>query len=108
MMLFSPKARRMLDQAVGLLPNQSQRDLWRDWASAHPHARQPSGPRNDGGPPMPEHIFAIASVALDAMQDRLLALQAESTEHDVYVIDNDLSQLKAIRVTLDEDRRVHA
>ena len=68
MILFSPKARRLIDAAVSQFGDAGQRDLWRQWAEAHPGTRQASGPPDDGGPPIPETVVAIALWALSAME----------------------------------------
>ncbi|MGO9611368.1 MAG: hypothetical protein ACLPT4_17260 [Verrucomicrobiia bacterium] len=111
MVLFSPKARRLLDEAVRLLPDPTQRERWRGWATAHQNTRIPDGPANDDTGPLPEPIADIASAALAAMVRRLDVERRSGrvAEDDLYVLDNDISLARLIQRMIDEDQRaVHA
>ena len=91
MVLFSAKARRVLDDAVGLLPDAQQRAQWRRWSTDHPQTRQPGGPSDDGAEPLPEAIVAIALTALEAKAGQLRTERSAAAENAAFVFDNDLS-----------------
>ncbi len=110
MILLSAKARRVLDDAVGLLPDARQRAQWHRWSRDHPQTRQPGGPPDDGDGPLPGDIAAIALAALEA---KALALRTDrsraAAEDEAFAFDNDLSLIASIEAMLVEDRNtVHA
>jgi hypothetical protein len=109
MILFSAKARRVLDDAVGLLPDAQQRVQWRRWSADHPQTRQPGGPPDDGTGSLPHDIAAIALAALEAKALRLRVERSEAVEDEVFAFDNDLSLIRSIETMLVEERNtVHA
>ena len=109
MMVFSAKARRVLDDAVGLLPDARQRAQWRRWSADHPQARQPGGPPDDGTGPLPDDVAAIALAALEAKALRLRVERSEAAEDAVFAFDNDLSLIRSIETMVVEARNaVHA
>ncbi len=109
MILFSAKARRVLDDAVGLLPDAQQRARWVRWSADHPQVRQPGGPPNDGAGPLPHDIATIALAALEAKAARLRTERSGPAEDDVFAFDNDLSLIRSIEAMLVNARNaVHA
>ena len=109
MVLFSPKARRMLDAAVRLLPEPSDQGRWRDWAATHTEVRVPGGPEDDGTGPIARSVAIIALAALDRMERRLSSERDRAPEDDRFVYDNDIGLLHTIRRMLHEDQgAVHA
>ena len=97
MVLFSAKARRVLDDAIGLLPDARRRALWQRWSADHPQTRQPGGPADDGGEPLPGDIAAIALAAL-------LRSARRAAEDEAFAFDNDLSLIRSIEAMLAEAR----
>lgn len=109
MVLFSAKARRVLDDAVGLLPDAQQRGKWRRWSAGHPQTRLPGGPLDDEAGPLPRDIVSIALSALEAKARLLRADRSRAAEDDVFGFDNDLSLIRSIEAMLVEARKtVHA
>jgi hypothetical protein len=109
MILFSAKARRVLHDAVSLLPDAQQRAQWRRWSANHPQARMPGGPPDDGAGPLPHDIAAIALAALEAKTLRLRVERSDAAEDEVFAFDNDLSLIRSIEAMLVEARNaVHA
>jgi hypothetical protein len=104
MVLFSAKARRVLDDAIGLLPDARRRALWQRWSADHPQTRQPGGPADDGGEPLPGDIAAIALAALQAKALRLRAERSRAAEDEAFAFDNDLSLIRSIEAMLAEAR----
>lgn len=109
MMLFSSKARRVLDDAVDLLMDERQRVRWRLWSVGHPQTLQPGGPAEDGGGPLPRDIAAIALAALEAKARQLRGERDRVPSDEAFVFDNDLSLIRSIEVMLIAARdTVHA
>jgi hypothetical protein len=109
MILFSAKARQVLDDAVGLLPDARQRAQWQRWSVDHPQTRQPGGPPDDGAGPLPRDIAAIALAALEAKALRLRVERSDAAEDQIFAFDNDLSLIRSIETMLVEARdTVHA
>jgi len=109
MILLSAKARRVLDDAVELLPDTRQRAQWRRWSEDHPQARQPGGPSDDGNGSLPDDIAAIALTALEAKALELRTDRSRAAEDEAFVFDNDLSLIASIQAMLVEYRNtVHA
>jgi hypothetical protein len=71
MLLFSPKAKRVIDYAVWTLPDDRKRRAWQSWAISHHIVRQAGDPTNDGRAPMPPDIAQIVLAALDRMATTL-------------------------------------
>lgn len=104
MVLFPPIARGMLDTAVQLLSDSSEKARWRDWASSHPEVRVPGGLSDDGSGPIAPPIVSIALAALDRIERRLIAERNYVPEDDRYSYDNDLALIHTIRRMLHEDQ----
>jgi hypothetical protein len=98
MLLFSAKARQLLDNAVNALPDVSRRAVWRTWASEHPYFRQPDGPADDGGPPLPGDVADVALYALQEMADSKTNRRTASniSEDEAADLENDLTYIRAV------------
>jgi len=100
MILSSAKARRVLDDAVRLLPDSQQRARWRRWSAEHPQTLQPGGAPADDCGPLPHDIVAIALAALGAKASQLRAERNEAAEDEAFAFDNNLSLIRSIETML--------
>ena len=102
MLLLSPKARRLIDAAVGDLPDPEQRDAWLSWARANPAVRTPDGPEDDAGATIPTGTAAVALAALSRKASRLQGrLNMPSLEeNEVSDLENDLTFIDSVEAVL--------
>jgi hypothetical protein len=67
MLLFTAKARGLIDGAVLALPDAGRRQIWAAWSKDHPRIKVPDGPVDDGGPPPPRDVVFVALEALEEL-----------------------------------------
>jgi hypothetical protein len=98
MLIFSAKARQVVDGAVAALSDPSQQSIWQGWAEQHPRVRRPGDPIDDGSGPLPNDVTGVILVALERVVSDLhqQRLRGEFPEDEVYVLDNDLSLVKSV------------
>jgi hypothetical protein len=105
MLLFSPKAKRVIDYAVWTLPDDRKRRAWQSWAISHHIVRQAGDPTNDGRAPMPPDIAQIVLAALDRMATTLRRPYATISEDDAFVADNGLSYVQTLAEAVTQELR---
>jgi hypothetical protein len=100
-LIFSPKAKQAIDQAVGLLPS-PERGVWLRWAQAHPELRGPNQPWDDDRGPLPEDLVGVVLKALDLQRAeyRLILATSERPGDDVLDIETAISHLKSVERAL--------
>ncbi len=98
MLLFSSKARKLLDIAVDALPDASRRVVWQRWVREHPNIQLPDGPTHDDQPPLPDDAAEVALSALAILADRKRTRQQASdiSADELSDLDNDLGYIGAV------------
>ena len=93
MLIFSAKARQLIDGAITLLDPRRQQ-VWSTWSSAHPVL---TGPHDAHDPP-PREVLDVVIEALEAQdaQMRQRLFDPNVSEDDVSDLDNDLSHLRSV------------
>jgi hypothetical protein len=99
MLIFSPKARHLIDRAVSNFTEPSRAAIWRAWADANPRVRRSGEPWDDGGPPLPDDVVDTALLALDRMENSFTRRKEmpNVSEDEASDLDNDLSHLHAVQ-----------
>ena len=102
MLLFSPKARRLLDRAVGSLPDRSQQESWRAWSISHPRTRREGDPLDDGLGRIPRDLAGIALAALEMLASDLKRKRDGGGlgEDKIALIENDLTFIDTVESVL--------
>ena len=102
MKLFSPKARRLLDRAVALLPDPQQRESWRAWSIAHPNARRAGEPLEDGLGRIPSDVaaFGLAALAMLASDLKRTRESGKLADDELALVENDLSFIDTVESLL--------
>ncbi len=97
MLIFSPMARQVIEDAVTLLDG-SQQQIWTSWSSNRTRIRGPGDSRDDGEGPLPADIVNVVFSALDARKERYRHAigQPGMSEDDISDLDNDLTHIRAI------------
>jgi hypothetical protein len=110
MLIFSPKARELVDLGFTNFTEPPRIAIWKAWADANPRVRRAGEPWDDGGPPLPGDVVEIALIALDKMEGSLKnqKLQPTLSEDDISDLDNDLSHLHAVQRFLVRGRALWA
>ena len=110
MLIFSPKARQLVDWAVANFTEPPRIAIWKAWANDNLRVRRAGEPWDDGGPPLPGDVVEIALLALDRMEGSLenQKLQATLSEDEISDLDNDLSHLHAVQRFLIRGRMLWA
>jgi hypothetical protein len=111
MLIFTLKARRLINQAVNAFGNDHQRLVWRTWASAHPDIRRgPADPYDDGAGALSPEVATVARTVLnqlfDATQRRLGS--SSLSEDDIADISNDLAFIRSVVKTLNRHAPLEA
>ena len=88
MPVLSANAKRVVDRAVGLIPSDQERAVWNQWA-----AKTYTGA-------VPHAIHAIAVTALDRRLSEIERQRDTASEEDQSHLDNDVSFIAAIKLTL--------
>lgn len=106
MLIFSAKARQLIDSAVTLL-GPSQQQVWLMWSSQYPRVRGPLDAADDRQGPTPSDVVDVVLAALeaqDAQMRRRLSAPGLSDD-DVSDLDNDLTHLRAVERAIYEHIR---
>jgi hypothetical protein len=100
-LIFSPKAKQAIDQAVGLL-SAPERAVWLRWTQAHPEVRGPNQPRDDSRGPLSGDLVAVVLKALELQRAeyRLALAMSELREDDILDIETAISHLKSVERAL--------
>lgn len=95
MPLLSLGARRIIDRAVGILP---EGHIWRAWATDHPRVRLPGDPWDYSIDLMPDDVVRVVAAGLNGLiVDMNKRLQKpELSDDDAAEIDNDLAYVESI------------
>ena len=107
MKLFSSKARRLLDRAVALLPDQHQQESWRAWSIAHPGTRHAGEPLEEGRGRIPRDVAAIGLAALELMVSDLKRTRDSENlaDDELAFVENDLTFIDTVESLLIMDLR---
>ena len=99
MILLSVKARRLLDSAVGCLPDGRQRQQWNAWSQTNLKTRHRDDPEDDGRGPIPNYYAGIASDALLRMASNLEneIKRFPHQEDEIVQLDNNRAYVLAIK-----------
>jgi hypothetical protein len=99
MLIFSPKARQLIERAVSNFTDPSRATIWRTWADANPNVRRAGEPWDDGGPPLPDEVVDTALLALDRMENSFIRRKeaVNLSEDEISDLDNDLGHLHAVQ-----------
>lgn len=102
MILLSPQARRLIDDAVNRLPSESDRQVWRTWANTHPRVRHWNDPPDDDRPPIPRNVAEVVLTALDTAASGISRQLASDVpdEDELLHLDNSLAYIRAIEAAL--------
>ena len=105
MLIFSPTARQLIDEAVAELPSEALRAIWTSWTREHPAVRQIGTWADDGRGPFPREVLNIVFAALEGMSARLRLQRAEPTvsEDEIADLENDLSRIRSVERALYEN-----
>jgi hypothetical protein len=105
MLIFSVGERQLINRAVNAHGNDSQRAIWRSWASSHPRVRRgPAEPWDDGTGPIPTEVADVARSALNQMFDAMMrrTTSAKLSEDETADLSNDLSEIRSVVEFLSE------
>ena len=99
MLIFSPKARQLIDLAVSTFVDPRRAAVWKSWAKINPKMRLSGEPWDDGGPPLPNDVVETALLALDQMEGSIQHEKENKglSEDDISYLDNDLSHIHAVQ-----------
>ena len=105
MILLSPQARRLIDDAVNHLPSVHDQTVWQVWARSHSQTRKENDPIDDGHGPIPRKIAEIALAALDTLASGISRQLASDVpdEDEILHLDNRLAYIRAIEAALVRD-----
>ena len=108
MLIFSPKARQLVDEAVMLL-DQSQRRAWLAWSSEHDVSRGAGDQRDNGKGALPPEVVNAVLTALEAKKDRLRQrLRTPNlSEDEISDLDNDLTHVRSVERAVYENLNLH-
>jgi hypothetical protein len=102
MVLLSAKARRLVEDAISLMPDPSDRATWDEWARSHEQVKQWDTPPGDAAADMPPAVAAVAASALSKLAESLSTeiLSAPADDDEVVQLDNNLAYVRLIERTL--------
>jgi hypothetical protein len=108
MLIFSPTARQLIDNAV-LSLHPADRQIWVVWSAEHPHGRGPGEPADDERGPLPAELVDVLLAALEAKRSHMAGLFDKRTlsEDEISDLDNDLSHLRAVEQAIRDNVALH-
>jgi len=108
MLIFSSKARQLIDNAV-LFLHPAERQVWIAWAAEHPHGRGPGESSDDGRGPLPAELIDVLLAALEAKRSHMTASFEKRTlsEDEISDLDNDLSHLRSVEQAIRDNMALH-
>src|SRR5438552_3653104 len=105
MLIFSIGERQLINRAVNAFGNDSQRAIWRSWASSHSRVRRgPAEPWDDGTGRLPREVADVARSALNQMFDAMMrrTTSEKLSEDELADASNDLSEIRSVVEFLSE------
>jgi hypothetical protein len=99
MLIFTPKAKQTIGNAIFNFGNDSQRAIWQNWIASHPEARRgPNDPWDDGKGPMSDDVRAVALSSLRNRFDMLMNTfkSGSLSEDDAADLNDDLAYIRSI------------
>jgi hypothetical protein len=97
MLLFTAKARGLIDAAVLALPDAHRQHLWTAWSKDHPGVRVPNGPTEDAAPPPPKRVVLVALEALEELgAAKRRQLEKTADEDEASDLENDLTYIVGV------------
>ncbi len=102
MLIFTLKARRLINRAVNAYGNDHQRETWRSFARTHPEVRRgPADPYEDGKGALSPDVADVARSVLNQMFNAMqLRLKEGLSEDEVADLSNDLALIRSVVKTL--------
>ena len=104
MAIFSPKARRLVENAVSQLADDFQRQIWDEWSRANPAERH-AGDLGRSGQTLPNGPAAIALGALERLSATLHKSISAGTlnEDEICDVETDIGFIEAVESMLIEE-----
>lgn len=97
MAIFSPNARQLIDRAVANT-DLHHRQIWQQWAGAHPEVRRPGDDWRAAARTLPFEVVTAAIYALEEMARRFRREleKPNLSEDQISHLDNDLTHIQAV------------
>jgi hypothetical protein len=93
MTALSPKALRIIESGLNLMPDRNARTAWTQWIGTHPTPQSCEEP-------LPPSVLSAALAALEVKVQDLMRLRKAAPDDETFYFDNDISYVKAIESTL--------
>jgi hypothetical protein len=107
MLIFTLKARRLINQAVNTYGNDHQRRIWRAWLGAHPDVRRgPADPYDDGTGALSPEVAGVARSVLNQLFDAIeRRAKVATSDDDMVDLSNDLAFIRSVVRSIDRNAR---